>query len=145
VEQPGLEAELVAHIVPINGLHCIFLSHVQGRPCITQNLITQIPHTDTLLFRTAYKMCEMLRALDEGSDAPAFMDVATKFHRWSKAHFKFIKWRVHESHISGTLRAEGILKTMTKASLPHDASLERHRIVDTFEVADGTEGDYYLL
>jgi hypothetical protein len=89
------------------------------------------PLLQTILFRTAYKMCEMLRSLDEGSDAPAFMDVASTFHRWFNAHMKFIKWQVHESHISKTQRNEGILAMMTKVTLPHDANLDKYQIIDT--------------
>jgi hypothetical protein len=156
MEQHGLEAELSAHIDLTNGLHCIFSSYVQGRPSFelirhgmdlieeTQDLITQMPRSGTILFRTAHKMCEMLRVLDS-SDTPAFMAAVTTFYRWFKAHLKFIKWRVHESHISGMLRAKGILHTMTKASIPRDANLDRYRIINTFEVADEAEGGYYLL
>jgi hypothetical protein len=133
VEQDGLEAEIGAHIILINGLHCIFSSYVNDRMCIeiirhgmdlideTQALVQQMPQTNTILFRTALKMCEMLRLLDEGSGNPTFMEVATTFQRWFKTHMKFIKLRVHESHISQTLRAKGILAMMTKESLPLDA------------------------
>jgi hypothetical protein len=157
VEQDGLEAEICAQIILINGLHCIFSSYVNDRMCIeiirhgmdlideAQALVPQMSQTNTILFRTAHKMCEMLRPLDEGSDSPALMEVATTFQRWFKTHMKFIKWRVHESHISHTLRAKGILKMMTKVSLPLDTQLNGYEIINAFEVEEGAQVGYYLL
>jgi hypothetical protein len=160
LEETGLEPQLRAYIYLFNGLHCVLSSKVgqsrfpnmavviHGLDLIIESrtYITQMSRSETVLFRAAYKMRDMVLGLGPSVRFKiTIKSIIDAFAIWFSKHLKPVKWRVHESLIPQALQIRGVLQKMKNASLLTHEELDRYLIVDTLEIEAGAEGDSYLL
>ena len=103
--EDGVEAQLRAYVLLFNGLHCIFSCRIgnsrtpsitairHGLNLIHQSLdhIAQFPRQDTILFRAAFKMSEMIMGLGLVSRSRNAVSVIYDFSRWYGKYLKPFK------------------------------------------------------
>ncbi|KAL1799120.1 hypothetical protein ACET3X_003157 [Alternaria dauci] len=155
----GPKPEFKAYLLLLSGLHIIFSCRITGQQSptadalahgmdlinMTQFFVTHMSRKEALDFRVAYKMNRRIDSLEPKSATAAIAHVVKCYKKWFSKNLRPIKWRVHESFVSQPLRNRGMLERLWKMPSQPNRKLDRYRVIDTFEVEEGTEREYYLL